>query len=63
MPKRMLKNPDEFTSFELAAELGVSRQTIQVWVKTDKIPAPAKMIGNKRVWSADQVRDIKKLMI
>lgn len=60
MPKRKLLEPDLLTSIELAAYLGVSRWSLIFWLKQGKIPQPAVMRGNKRLWSREQAEEIKR---
>jgi excisionase family DNA binding protein len=62
MPKRLLHNPDELTTFELAQYLGVSRPSIDKWARQGSIPAPAKCIGNKRLWTRAQAEEIKRMV-
>ena len=51
----------KFCSFgEVAATIGVSRQTLQTWIAEGKVGAP-KVIGNTRVWSEWHVKDLQRL--
>ncbi len=49
-----------YTTGEVAATIGVSRQTLQTWIAEGKVGAP-KVIGNTRVWSESHVKDLQRL--
>ena len=62
MPKRVFRNPDEYTTYELAEFLGVKRETLLSWLRRGLIPEPNRR-GNKRIWSDEQACAIKKMVI
>jgi excisionase family DNA binding protein len=47
-----------YTTGEAASAIGVSRQTLQTWIAEGRISAP-KMIGNTRVWTESQVKELR----
>jgi excisionase family DNA binding protein len=49
-----------YTTGEAAAEIGVSRQTLQTWIAEGKVGAP-KVIGNTRVWSESHLKKLQRL--
>jgi len=49
-----------YATGEAAAAIGVSRQTLQTWIAEGKVGAP-KVIGNTRVWSESQVKQLQRL--
>lgn len=49
-----------YTTGEAASAIGVSRQTLQTWIADGKIGAP-KVIGNTRVWTESQVRELQRV--
>ena len=42
--------------------LGINRRTLLSWLYHGKIPEPRR-VGNKRVWSTEEVEELKKLII
>jgi excisionase family DNA binding protein len=48
-----------YTTGEAAKAIGVSRQSLQTWIADGKV-TPPKMIGNTRVWSQEQVDELKR---
>ena len=59
MPKRVLRNPDELSTNDLATYLGVQAGTIYYWLREGKIPEPRRQ-GNKRIWSRAEAAILKK---
>jgi excisionase family DNA binding protein len=49
-----------YTTGEVAAAIGVSRQTLQTWIAEGKVGAP-KVIGNTRVWNESHVLELRRL--
>jgi excisionase family DNA binding protein len=57
-------SPKQYTTKEAAKVAKVSRPTIQYWVSTGKIKAPALLIRNgraTRLWSAAEVGRLEQL--
>jgi len=42
--------------------LGINRRTLLSWLYQGKIPEPRR-VGNKRVWSTEEVEELRKLII
>jgi excisionase family DNA binding protein len=61
MPKRLLRNPDEMTTYDVAAYLGIPRHTLLAWCRRGKIAEPER-IGNKRVWTREQADQLKGMV-
>lgn len=61
MPKRILHNPDELSTFDLAQYLGVNRRTLLSWVHRGLIDEPARR-GNKRIWTRQQAEQLKMMV-
>jgi DNA-binding transcriptional MerR regulator len=56
--------PKHFTTVEVAAAAGIPRATLQHWIKTRKITAPAvRLIGGRavRMWTEAQTERIRQL--
>ncbi len=62
MPKRVLRDPSNLTTYEVAGMLGINRRTLLSWLYQGKIPEPRR-VGNKRVWSTEEVEELRKLII
>lgn len=58
MPKRILHNPDELTTYDLASFLGVKRCTLLGWLRRGLIPEPPRR-GNKRIWTQAEAEELK----
>jgi len=53
-----------YTTVEVAKAAGVPRATLQHWIKTKRILAPAvKLVGGKgtRLWSGAKIAQVRKL--
>jgi excisionase family DNA binding protein len=62
MPKRLIHDPQNLSTTEVAKLLGVSTSTVVNWSNRGSIPEP-RYIGNKRVWTEAQVDEIRKNLI
>lgn len=57
-------SPKTYTTGQAAAAAGVPRTTLQHWIKSNKIPAPAVRLINGRAvrsWNDAQVTKIRKM--
>jgi transposase len=61
MPKRINRNSDEYSTFELAEYIGCSRSCLLKWLREGKIPEPPRK-GNKRIWTKAQADELKKMI-
>jgi len=52
--------PKLYTTNEAASAIGVSRQTLQTWIADGKVKVP-KMIGNTRVWTESEVKELRRV--
>lgn len=54
MPKRLpFRKSHEYSTFELAAYLGITRGALLQWLRRGLIEEPARR-GNKRIWTRAQ---------
>jgi excisionase family DNA binding protein len=57
-------SPKRFTTVEAAKAAGVKRPTLQHWIKTGRITAPAvRLVGGRaaRLWTEAQIKQIRRL--
>lgn len=63
MPKRILRNPDEFSTHDLARYLQTSRSNIMAWLRKGRIAEPARDATGRRLWTRSQAEALKSWII
>jgi predicted site-specific integrase-resolvase len=60
MARKIMRDPDSLSTFDVADILGIARTTFRHWVLNNKIPMPSTKIGARWKWTRAEVTLLKK---
>jgi DNA-binding transcriptional MerR regulator len=63
LPAAKLPPSQELTSEQVATILGVTKKTLKNWLKSGKVPEPARNpVNNYRIWTLPDVDAIRNIL-